>query len=77
MVRMMRIAFLLGFALSLGMATPQEPPPAPTLQLLATQEADFRACDRDWYHVDDFWSTNVGDLYNKLSETTAVEGSED
>jgi len=74
MVKVMRIAFVLGFALSLGMAA-TEPPPSLRLRSLATEDGDFRGCDRDWGHVDDFWSANVADLY-KPSEIT-VEESED
>ena len=42
------IGFLLSFVLSLSTAPAQKPPPAPSLQSLATEDADFRACDRDW-----------------------------
>jgi hypothetical protein len=34
---------------------------------------DFRACDRDWNHVNDFWTTNMTDLYRM----TSVEGTKE
>jgi hypothetical protein len=34
-----------------------------SLKTLATAEADFRANDRDWNHVNDFWTADVAGLY--------------
>ena len=76
MVKTIRIAFVLGFALSLGMATSQELPPRPSLPYSAVGEVDFRACDRDWNHVNDFWTPNIEDLY-RLSEAAGSEESPD
>jgi hypothetical protein len=30
-------------------------------------ESDFRANDRDWNHVNDFWTTSMKDLYTMTS----------
>jgi len=43
-----------------------------SLKTLSTAEADFRANDRDWNHVNDFWTFNVSDLYTMTS--AAVTG---
>jgi hypothetical protein len=63
MAKMMRITFVLGFALSLGTAATWEAPPSPHLPYSAVGEYDFRGCDRDWNHVNDFWTSNPSDLY--------------
>ena len=34
-----------------------------TLKTFASAEADFRANDRDWNHVNDFWTADVAGLY--------------
>jgi hypothetical protein len=34
-----------------------------TLKMLSAVEADFRANDRDWNHVNDFWTGDVAGLY--------------
>jgi hypothetical protein len=34
------------------------------LKTLSSAEADFRANDRDWNHVNDFWTGDVAGLYN-------------
>jgi prepilin-type N-terminal cleavage/methylation domain-containing protein len=44
-----------------------------SLKTLSTAEADFRANDRDWNHVNDFWTFNVSGLYTMTS--AAVAGS--
>ena len=36
---------------------------ATSLKTLSTAEADFRANDRDWNHVNDFWTADVAGLY--------------
>src|SRR5580765_1320779 len=46
---------------------------ATSLKTLSTAEADFRANDRDWNHVNDFWTGNVAGLYTMTS--SAVSGS--
>ena len=38
-----------------------------TLKTIATAEADFRANDRDWNHVNDFWTGDVKGLYTMTS----------
>jgi type II secretory pathway pseudopilin PulG len=43
-----------------------------SLKTLSTAEADFRANDRDWNHVNDFWTYNVCGLYTMTS--AAVTG---
>jgi len=45
-----------------------------SLRTLAVEEADFRGCDRDWNHVNDFWTTNITDLYQMTSAESAKEG---
>lgn len=44
-----------------------------SLKTLSSAEADFRANDRDWNHVNDFWTWNVAGLYTMTSG--AVPGS--
>src|SRR5437868_4223701 len=44
-----------------------------SMKTLATAEADFRANDRDWNHVNDFWTGNVAGLYTMTS--AAVTGN--
>ncbi len=44
-----------------------------SLKTLSTAEADFRANDRDWNHVNDFWTMNVCGLYTCTS--AAVSGN--
>src|SRR5262249_53857667 len=34
-----------------------------SLKTICTAEADFRANDRDWNHVNDFWTADVAGLY--------------
>jgi prepilin-type N-terminal cleavage/methylation domain-containing protein len=38
-----------------------------SLKTLTSAEADFRANDRDWNHVNDFWTANVSGLYTMTS----------
>jgi len=44
-----------------------------SLKTLTSAEADFRANDRDWNHVNDFWTADVKGLYCMTS--AAVPGS--
>ena len=44
-----------------------------SLKTLTSAEADFRANDRDWNHVNDFWTGDVKGLYTMTS--AAVAGS--
>src|SRR3954470_19647882 len=44
-----------------------------SLKTLTSAEADFRANDRDWNHVNDFWTADVKGLYTMSS--AAVSGS--
>ena len=43
-----------------------------SLKTLSTAEADFRANDRDWNHVNDFWTYNVAGLYTMTSCAVAT-----
>src|SRR5574341_1147969 len=38
-----------------------------SLKTLSSAEADFRANDRDWNHVNDFWTGDVKSLYTLTS----------
>src|SRR6188508_3146890 len=38
-----------------------------SLKTLSSAEADFRANDRDWNHVNDFWTGDVKGLYTMTS----------
>jgi prepilin-type N-terminal cleavage/methylation domain-containing protein len=40
---------------------------ATSLKTMSTAEADFRANDRDWNHVNDYWTFNVCGLYTMTS----------
>jgi prepilin-type N-terminal cleavage/methylation domain-containing protein len=53
--------------------TANERSAATSLKTLSTAEADFRANDRDWNHVNDFWTFNVCGLFTLTS--AAVSGS--
>jgi prepilin-type N-terminal cleavage/methylation domain-containing protein len=44
-----------------------------SLKTLTSAEADFRANDRDWNHVNDFWTGDVKGLYTMTN--AAVSGS--
>jgi type IV pilus assembly protein PilA len=44
-----------------------------SLKTLASAEADFRSNDRDWNHVNDFWTANIAGLYTMTS--AAVTGA--
>src|SRR5262245_40436882 len=44
-----------------------------SLKTLSSAEADFRANDRDWNHVNDFWTANVSGLYTMTS--SAIVGA--
>jgi type IV pilus assembly protein PilA len=44
-----------------------------SLKTLTSAEADFRANDRDWNHVNDFWTGDVKGLYTMTS--TAIAGN--
>jgi prepilin-type N-terminal cleavage/methylation domain-containing protein len=44
-----------------------------SLKTLTSAEADFRSNDRDWNHVNDFWTADVKGLYTMSS--AAVAGS--
>src|SRR5882672_6247886 len=49
-----------------------------SLKTLTSAEADFRANDRDWNHVNDFWTGDVKGLYTMTSAAVkgAVAGNE-
>ena len=44
-----------------------------SLKTLSSAEADFRSNDRDWNHVNDFWTANVAGLYTMTG--SAVPGA--
>jgi hypothetical protein len=46
-----------------------------SLKTLPEAEADFRANDRDWCHVNDFWTSNMKDLYTMTSASVAGSNS--
>jgi len=46
---------------------------ATSLKTISTAEADFRANDRDWNHVNDFWTYNMCGLYTMTS--AAITGN--
>ena len=52
-LRSVRAGFLLLAGLIAGRLPDPDEPPKPVLQTLATDEADFRHCDRDWNQVND------------------------
>jgi prepilin-type N-terminal cleavage/methylation domain-containing protein len=56
-----------------AMRSANERSAATSLKTLSTSEADFRANDRDWNHVNDYWTFNVMGLFCMTS--TAVAGS--
>jgi prepilin-type N-terminal cleavage/methylation domain-containing protein len=43
-----------------------------SLKTLSSAEADFRANDRDWNHVNDFWTANVSGLYTMTSAAVSA-----
>jgi len=47
-----------------------------SLRTLSAAEADFQAEDRDWGHVNDFWSTNVEGLYRMTGAEVLQPGTE-
>jgi hypothetical protein len=71
MAKVMRIAFVLGLALSLGTAA-TEPSAASRLRWIETEDLGFRGCDRDWNPVNNFWTSNPSDLY-RLTSTLIQE----
>jgi prepilin-type N-terminal cleavage/methylation domain-containing protein len=42
-----------------------------SLKTLSSAEADFRANDRDWNHVNDFWTGDIKGLYTMTSAAVA------
>jgi prepilin-type N-terminal cleavage/methylation domain-containing protein len=42
-----------------------------SLKTLSSAEADFRANDRDWNHVNDFWTANIAGLYTMTNSAVA------
>jgi hypothetical protein len=50
-----------------------------SLKTLSTAESDFRANDRDWNHVNDFWTGDVKSFYTMTSSAAkgALGGTED
>lgn len=43
-----------------------------SLKTLTAAEADFRANDRDWCHVNDFWTSNPSGLYTMASASEDI-----
>jgi hypothetical protein len=60
--RLIWVGLAAALSLSLGVATPQEPSPATILKSLATDDVDFRACDRDWNQPSEVPSASAADL---------------
>ena len=67
-----------------GNAPAQKPPDGTILRSLLEDltlpspgsplaESDARANDRDWCHVNDFWTVNVADLYTIVSGATVID----
>lgn len=54
--RAVRAGFLLLAGLIAGSSPDADEPPKPVPQTLASDDADFRACDRDWNQVNPFWT---------------------
>ena len=48
-----------------------------SLKTLSSAEADFRSNDRDWNHVNDFWTANVAGLYTMTSSAIASAAPND
>lgn len=46
-----------------------------SLKTLTSAEADFRANDRDWNHVNDFWTGDVKGLYTLTSAAVSGNGN--
>ena len=46
-----------------------------SLKTLTSAEADFRANDRDWNHVNDFWTADVKGLYTMTSAAIIGNGN--
>jgi len=46
-----------------------------SLKTLSSAEADFRANDRDWNHVNDFWTGDVKGLYTMTSAAEKGAGT--
>ena|SRR5437868_2694623 len=61
------IAIAIPGLLSSGCRGSSERNASTTLKTLSTAEADFRANDRDWNHVNDFWTADVKSLYTMTS----------
>ena len=59
--------------LTVGYGGSNERNSSTSLKTLASAEADFRANDRDWNHVNDFWTADVRGLYTLTS--AAVPGA--
>ena len=47
-----------------------------SLKTVSTAQADFRSNDRDWNHVNDYWTYNLAGLYTMTScATTGFAGA--
>ena len=44
-----------------------------SLKTIASAQADFRANDRDWNHVNDFWRDDIAGLYAAESRGEAIK----
>jgi len=55
-LRAVRAGFLLLAVLITGRLPEAEERPTPVPQIPASDEADFRGCDRDWNQVNPFWT---------------------
>jgi hypothetical protein len=68
------IAFLATPTISCGGRPSNERNAMTSLRTLSSAQADFRVNDRDWNHVNDFWTGDVKGLYTMTS--AAVQGAE-
>ncbi len=63
------VFLIAGAAIIVGIPIQAPDPAVDSIQTLTTAEADFRGCDRDWNHVNDFWTSNMTQLYSMTSAT--------
>jgi len=62
-----RAIAVLGFATFISFANAPDRSQVTWLKTLSSAGSDFRGNDRDWSHVNDFWTSNVTGLYTMTS----------